>query len=61
MGMILTGQGDDRRITPVILSGRSGSGRWPLSRSSYPKQFLVLPSDFTIIQGAALRVASLNG
>jgi len=28
------------KIIPVVLSGGSGSRLWPLSRSSYPKQFL---------------------
>ncbi|HHA2944339.1 TPA: sugar phosphate nucleotidyltransferase, partial [Stenotrophomonas maltophilia] len=27
-------------IQPVILSGGSGTRLWPLSRESYPKQFL---------------------
>ncbi len=57
MGMITVNQGDDRRITPVILSGGSGSRLWPLSRSSYPKQFLPLASDLTMIQETAQRVA----
>jgi mannose-1-phosphate guanylyltransferase / mannose-6-phosphate isomerase len=29
-------------VVPVILCGGSGTRLWPLSRSSYPKQFLVL-------------------
>ena len=44
-------------ITPVILSGGSGSRLWPLSRSLYPKQFLPLASELTMIQETALRVA----
>jgi len=32
-------------IVPVILCGGSGTRLWPLSRSSFPKQFLVLPGD----------------
>jgi len=31
-------------IIPVILSGGSGTRLWPLSRESYPKQFLALDS-----------------
>ena len=27
-------------IKPVILSGGSGSRLWPLSRTSFPKQFI---------------------
>ncbi|WP_448192679.1 mannose-1-phosphate guanylyltransferase/mannose-6-phosphate isomerase [Azospirillum sp. sgz301742] len=44
-------------ITPVILSGGSGSRLWPLSRALYPKQFLPLASELTMIQETALRVA----
>lgn len=43
-------------ITPIILSGGSGSRLWPLSRSLYPKQFLPLASELTMIQETALRV-----
>lgn len=43
-------------ITPVILSGGSGSRLWPMSRAAYPKQFLALSGDQTLIQQAALRV-----
>tara|TARA_B100000242_G_scaffold294339_2_gene276522 strand:- start:2365 stop:3804 length:1440 start_codon:yes stop_codon:yes gene_type:complete len=34
----------DRKIYPVILCGGSGTRLWPLSRKSYPKQFLKLNS-----------------
>lgn len=46
-----------RRVVPVILSGGSGSRLWPLSRESYPKQFLSLASHETLLQQAALRVS----
>ncbi|NEL81239.1 MAG: hypothetical protein G3W61_33820, partial [Xanthomonas perforans] len=29
-------------VLPIILSGGSGTRLWPLSRESYPKQFLPL-------------------
>lgn len=32
-------------VVPVILCGGSGTRLWPLSRSSYPKQFLILSGD----------------
>jgi len=32
-------------VVPVILCGGSGTRLWPLSRSSFPKQFLVLSGD----------------
>lgn len=34
-----------QKITPVILCGGSGTRLWPLSRSGFPKQFLVLSDD----------------
>ena len=33
---------DERHIMPVVLCGGSGTRLWPLSRASFPKQFLVL-------------------
>lgn len=42
-------------ITPVILSGGSGSRLWPLSRKDRPKQFLNLISDKTMMQETVLR------
>lgn len=46
-------------IIPVILSGGSGSRLWPLSRETYPKQFLPLVDTQTMVQNTALRVAGL--
>ncbi|NVN02450.1 MULTISPECIES: mannose-1-phosphate guanylyltransferase/mannose-6-phosphate isomerase [Asaia] len=42
-------------IIPVILSGGSGSRLWPVSRSSFPKQFWPLLTDKTLLQETALR------
>lgn len=47
-------------ITPVILSGGSGSRLWPLSRTTYPKQFLVLSGKTTLFQEAIRRMYSLQ-
>jgi mannose-1-phosphate guanylyltransferase/mannose-6-phosphate isomerase len=44
-------------IVPVILSGGSGTRLWPLSRSSYPKQFLNIESGRSLLQETALRVS----
>lgn len=33
------------QVIPVILCGGSGTRLWPLSRSGFPKQFLVLSGD----------------
>lgn len=47
-------------ITPVILSGGSGTRLWPLSWGNHPKQFLPLVSDKTMIQETLLRLNGLN-
>tara|TARA_R110002111_G_scaffold99170_6_gene153291 strand:+ start:9677 stop:11086 length:1410 start_codon:yes stop_codon:yes gene_type:complete len=47
-----------KKITPIILSGGSGSRLWPLSRQSRPKQFLALSSDNTMFQDTLLRLDS---
>ncbi|MCV2894799.1 mannose-1-phosphate guanylyltransferase/mannose-6-phosphate isomerase [Lentibacter sp. XHP0401] len=45
------------KITPVILSGGSGTRLWPLSRKSFPKQFVRFAGEHTLLQSAALRMA----
>lgn len=42
-------------ITPVILSGGSGTRLWPLSRSRKPKQLLALTGERTMLQMTAAR------
>ena len=44
------------QVFPVILSGGTGSRLWPLSRSEYPKQFLKLTGEHTMLQATALRI-----
>ena len=46
-------------ITPVILCGGSGTRLWPLSRSGFPKQFLVLSGNTSLFQQAIERVNGL--
>ena len=46
-------------IIPVILSGGSGTRLWPLSRESFPKQFLTLLGDHSLFQKTLLRLRSL--
>lgn len=48
-------------ILPVILSGGSGTRLWPLSREAYPKQFLPLVGDTTMLQATWQRVAAVAG
>lgn len=42
-------------ITPVVLSGGSGSRLWPLSRADYPKQFIPVAGELSLIQQTVLR------
>jgi mannose-1-phosphate guanylyltransferase/mannose-6-phosphate isomerase len=44
-------------VTPVILCGGSGTRLWPLSRKSYPKQFVDLMGDETLFQASARRLS----
>ncbi|MDI9363096.1 mannose-1-phosphate guanylyltransferase/mannose-6-phosphate isomerase, partial [Cronobacter malonaticus] len=46
------------KLFPVIMAGGSGSRLWPLSRVLYPKQFLCLKGDLTMLQTTVCR---LNG
>ena len=43
-------------IHPFILSGGSGTRLWPLSRSTYPKQFQPLAGEFSLLQQSCQRV-----
>ena len=48
------------QIIPVILSGGSGTRLWPLSRKQYPKQYLPLAGDNTMLQETILRLNGLD-
>lgn len=43
-------------IHPILLSGGSGTRLWPLSRKSYPKQFVDLTGEESLFQASALRL-----
>lgn len=47
-------------LYPVVLSGGSGSRLWPISRELYPKQFLPLVSNNTMLQETLLRLQSIE-
>lgn len=48
-------------IVPVILAGGSGTRLWPLSRQSYPKQFLYLvDQQYTMLQLTLKRLENLS-
>lgn len=44
-------------ITPVLLAGGLGTRLWPVSRKSFPKQFVSLIGDKTLFQASALRLS----
>ena len=45
------------QITPILLCGGSGTRLWPLSRKSYPKQFVPLVGEETLFQSSAKRLS----
>ena len=49
-------------ILPVILCGGSGTRLWPLSRKSFPKQFLSLnyKNNYSLIQNTLIRIKNLD-
>ena len=49
-------------LIPVILSGGSGTRLWPLSRKTYPKQYINLSenNNFSLLQNTYLRLRGLN-
>ena len=47
-------------LVPIIMSGGSGSRLWPQSRSLYPKQFLPLVNDQTMLQNTVTRLDGLS-
>ncbi len=48
-------------LLPVLLCGGSGTRLWPLSREAYPKQFLALAGDYSLLQATCLRLQGLPG
>ncbi|MGS3398274.1 mannose-1-phosphate guanylyltransferase/mannose-6-phosphate isomerase [Klebsiella quasipneumoniae] len=47
-------------ITPVIMAGGTGSRLWPMSRELYPKQFLRLHGDNSMLQETVLRLRGME-
>ncbi|WP_417583814.1 mannose-1-phosphate guanylyltransferase/mannose-6-phosphate isomerase [Pelagibacterium sp.] len=45
------------RIVPIVLAGGTGTRLWPMSRSSRPKQFLMLTGEHSLFQNTLLRLA----
>ena len=49
------------KIIPIILAGGTGSRLWPLSRKSFPKQFLnLLDDEYTMLQKTYQRIENLD-
>jgi len=48
-------------IRPVLLCGGSGTRLWPLSRTHYPKQFLRLADEFSLLQNTLRRLDGVPG
>ncbi|TMO71477.1 mannose-1-phosphate guanylyltransferase/mannose-6-phosphate isomerase [Pseudoalteromonas sp. S3785] len=47
-------------ILPVIMAGGSGTRLWPLSRGNYPKQFLTLSGEQSMLQSTLTRLSGLS-
>jgi mannose-1-phosphate guanylyltransferase len=47
-------------ILPVIMAGGSGSRLWPMSRTHFPKQFLSLSGDLSMLQQTVSRLADIE-
>lgn len=48
------------QLIPVVMAGGSGTRLWPLSRGLYPKQFLTLQGQHTMLQNTLLRLSDLS-
>lgn len=47
-------------LLPIIMAGGSGSRLWPLSRVKYPKQFLTVTNEQTMLQQTVTRMHGLE-
>jgi mannose-1-phosphate guanylyltransferase/mannose-6-phosphate isomerase len=46
-------------VQPVVMAGGSGTRLWPLSRGQFPKQFLTLSGERSLLQQAVQRLQAL--
>lgn len=53
-------QGNTVLVAPVVLAGGGGTRLWPLSREHFPKQFLRLNSDLSLLQETLMRLKGLS-
>lgn len=47
-------------LLPIIMAGGSGTRLWPLSRTLYPKQFLSLSNELTMLQDTLQRLSLIE-
>lgn len=47
-------------LFPIIMAGGTGTRLWPLSRSNYPKQFIPLCGEHSMLQETILRLNGLS-
>lgn len=47
-------------LLPVIMAGGTGSRLWPLSRELYPKQFICLHGQNSMLQETVMRLSGVN-
>ena len=47
-------------ILPVVMAGGTGSRLWPLSRELYPKQFLTVSGESSMLQQTVSRLKGIN-
>ena len=52
-------QSDPLMLIPVIMAGGTGSRLWPLSREHFPKQFIALTGEQSLLQNTASRAGRL--
>ena len=48
------------KLLPIIMAGGSGSRLWPLSRQLFPKQFLTLFGEKSMLQATAKRLSGVE-
>ena len=47
-------------LLPVIMAGGTGSRLWPLSRELYPKQFISLHGEHSMLQETVNRLSGVE-
>ena len=51
---------EETMILPVIMAGGTGSRLWPLSRELYPKQFLTITDNASMLQQTVARLSGID-